>query len=353
MPTTIGQLWIPAVWIPAIRERQATFPALFTSGIVVRSPLFDQIASGPGIAANVPLFRDITDTSDEIQVENTAPTVDNTIGSALQLFAQCNRVTKYSSTALAKQLSGDDPMGAITDQIADTKLKQRQKTLVAMLRGLFASAGAADAAGALSAVRYVSPATSAEIFIENGAAAGEDNLFSPDVFINAKALMGELSNTLVNGCLLVHTNIKARLEILDSLNFKTAIMPSEIPYTITTYRGIPIFTSDSLVRDGTGGGYVYDSYLIAKGTVGYGEKPQQGDTIDVASLQYLKDPDLNNEQVWDRSRFLLGVAGTKWVGTAANLNNGPSNVELQTPANWNLVFATANRVGAVCIRTNG
>jgi hypothetical protein len=153
----------------------------------------------------------------------------------------------------------------------------------------------------------------------------------------------------------MHPNVKARLEILDSLNFKTLIKSSELPFDITTYREIPIFTSTALSRAQTGGngGYVYDTYLITKGTVGYGEKPQQGDTTDVASIQYWRDRDLNNELIWDRTRFLFGIAGINWTGTPANVNNGPTNAELQTATNWALAFQTANRVGAVCIRTNG
>jgi hypothetical protein len=354
-PTTIGQLWTPSIWIPAMRERQATFPALFNSGTVARADLFDQLASGPGYAVNAPFLRDITDTTDELQVENTAPVANNAITGSYQVMPILNRVTKYSSTALAKQLSGADPMSAIIDQMLETRLKQRQTTLIAALRGLFASAGAANpAAAALKGALYVDPQTGNEIFTENGNAV-DANLMSADVFIAAKALMGELADSLKDGCFLVHPNVKARLEVLDSLNFKTLIKASELPFSITTYRDIPIFTSTALVRAQTGGngGYVYDSYLITKGTVGYGEKPQQGDTTDVASLQYWRDRDLNNELIWDRTRFMLGIAGVNWTGVPANINNGPTNAEFQTAGNWALAFQTANRVGAVCIRTNG
>ena len=353
--TTIGALWIPAIWVPAMRERQATFPALFTSKTVARADLFDGIASGPGIVANCPFLHDITDTQDELQVENAAPANNNLIPGAVQLFPIINKVLKFSSTALAKQLSGSDPMAAIIDQIVMTKLKNRQTNLIAMLRGLFGSYGAANAVAALSGVRYVNPNTGQEIFTENGAAATDANLIDADVFLQAKALMGELADDLKDGCLLVHPNVKARLEILDRESFKT-VMPgleSALPFSIDTYRGIPIFTSVSLVRAGTQSGYVYDSYLISKGTVGYGEKPQQGDTTDVASIQYWRDRDLNTELIWDRTRFMLGVAGTAWTGQAANANNGPSNGELATPGNWSLLYYTPNRVGAVCIRTNG
>jgi len=353
MPTTIGQLWIPAIWVEAMRERQATFPSLFNSGVVARSDLFDAIASGPSNSANAPFLKDITDQNDEVQVENQDAATDNTQTGDVQVFPICNRVKKNSSTAMAKQLSGADPMAAIIDQMTMNRLKNRQKTLLAMLRGLFGTgAGAANSAAALSGVRYVG-ANGQEIFLETTVGQSDSNLFSPDVFEGAVALMGELGDTLKNGCMWVHPIVKARLKILDSVGFKTLIRPSELPFDVDTYHDIPIFTSNALVRAGTTSGFVYETFLIANGTVGYGEKPQQGDTTDVASLQYFRDRGLNNELVWDRTRFMMGVGLTKWVGAPANVNGGPTNAELQTPANWTLVGQSPDRVGAVCIRTNG
>jgi hypothetical protein len=336
-----------------MRERQATFPALFNSGVVARAGLFDAIASGPGISANAPFLHDITDQADEVQVENTAPVTDNAITGGVQIFPILNRVKKNSATALAKQLSGADPMAAIIDQMTENRLKNRQLSLIAMLRGLFGTGATLNgAAGCLSAVRYVG-ANGQEPFLENGAAATDAQLVSPDLFEGAVALMGELGDMLKNGCMLIHPNVKARLKVLDSIGFKTLVRPSELPFDVDTYHEIPLFTSASLVRAGAQGGFVYDSYLITKGTVGYGEKPQQGDTTDVASLQYWRDRDLNNELIWDRTRFMMGVNLTNWAGVAANLNNGPTNAELAVPGNWTLVGLTANRVGAVCFRTNG
>jgi hypothetical protein len=349
--TTIGDLWIPAIWVAAMRERQATFPALFGSGVVARADLYDLIASGAGVSANVPFLNDITDQADEVQVENVDAVNDQNQPGSAQLFPICNRVKKNSSSALAKQLSGADPMSAIIDQMTMNRLKNRQNTLIAMLRGLFGTAGAVNPNSALKNVLLQYNGN--EPFTENGNAATEDQLMNPDKFIDAKALMGELGDTLKGGCLLMHSNVRARLEKLDALNFKTTVKPSELPFEITTYRDIPIFISDSLKRVGTGNGFVYDTYLVANGIVGYGEKPQQGDTTDVASLQYFRDRGANKETIWDRTRFMLGVNGTKWVGNPANPNNGPSNAELQAIANWNLVFQSANRVGAVAIRTNG
>lgn len=331
-----------------MRERQATFPSLFNSGVVTETPAMDEIASGAGTSANVPFFKDITDQTDEIQVENTAPTTDNTITTGLQVVPILNRVTKNSATALASAVSGEDAVAQIIDQLVARRLKQRQSVLLATLRGLFNTPGTVNAAAPLSGARY--GGTTAEIFLEAGASPAAGQMVSPDVFIYSKALLGELADDLAGGVLWVHPTVKARLESLDGLNFKTG-KPSDLPFDITTYRGVPIFTSNALVRAGSTSGFVYDSYLIAQGRVGYGEKPQSSAIGDVASLVYWGVADKNNEEIYDRTRFQMLLSGTKWVGTPAG--QSATNAELQTPANWNLVYSSAARCGAVCFRTNG
>ena len=331
-----------------MKEKQATFPSLFTSGIRTQSDLLDTIASGAGVSANIPFFKDITDQSDEVQVENTGPTTDNGQPSGKMVAPILNRVTKNSATALASAVSGADPLGSIINQLLARRGKQRNTTLVSILRGLFGTGGAAGPNSALKNNLYTSGGS--EIFIETTAGLSSSNLVSPSVFIYAKALMGELADDLASGVFFCHPNVKAALEALDSLNFKTG-KPSDLPYDITTYRGVPIITSSLLVRAGTTSGFVYDSYLIGAGVVGYGEKSQAGDVVDVASLQYWRDPDKNNELIYDRTRFMMHIEGTKWIGAPAG--QSASNSELATIANWNLAWQTSNRIPAVAFRTNG
>src|SRR5438094_98873 len=128
MPTLISNLWTPQIWVESIREKQATFPGLFTSPAVIRTPLFDQVAAGGGVSANIPYFKDITDQVDEIQVENTAPTTDNIQDGSTQVCTILNRVTKNSVGALAAQVSGADPVAAIINVLLARRQKQRQAT---------------------------------------------------------------------------------------------------------------------------------------------------------------------------------------------------------------------------------
>lgn len=349
MPVSISDLWTPDVWIEGMREKQATFPSALNAGIVTRTAQLDAIASGEGVAVKIPFFKDITDQSDEVQVENTGPTTDNGQPSGQMAAPVLNRVTKNSATALAAQVSGSDPVGSMVSQLTERRLKQRQATLISILRGVLGGgATALNGAAPLSAVRY--GGTSAEIFTETGAGATSANKISPDVFIDTLSLLGELADDLRNGVFLCHPNIKAALMKLDAASFKNGVA-SGLPFSITTYRDIPIFVSSALVRAGTTSGYVYDSYLLARGVVGMGEKAQAADKIDVASLQFDSDMDKNNELIYDRTRFLMHVNGTKWKGTPAA--QSATNAELQTVGNWDLVFQTANRCGVALLRTNG
>lgn len=352
--TAVADLFTPDIWIPGVREKLATFPSILNSGVVVQNPIFDAIASGGGVSANMPLWKDITDQDDEIQVEDTAPVTTNKITTGTMVAVPTNRVWKGGATALSAQINGDaDPVDQIMSQLAMARDKRRNKRVLAILRGAFNATGAANAAAALSAVRL--GGTTAEPFDETGLDATNDQKFSPDMFIDAVALMGELAGDLSGGLLLMHTNIKARLMKLDKDNFKTG-KPSDLPFEITTYRGIPIMISDLLVRAGTGDGYVYDTYIMGRGVLAFGQKAQVGGQLnnpikDVASLNMTVDADKNNEYIYDRTREVIHLNGMKWIGAPAG--QSATNAELQTGANWSLIYQTANRVGATCVRTNG
>jgi hypothetical protein len=344
--TTISDLWTPDIWRQGVAEKAKAFPSLLNSGVVLEAPLFNEIASGAGIAANIPFYKDISDDTDNIQVEDTAPTPGE-ITAGRQICPILNRVKAYDVTALAAQVSGamPDPVGEILTQIGNGRVKRRQRTLVSVLRGAFG--GGDDANGSASELTSMR----VEAFDESGNDATNDQKMSAELFIAAKALLGELGDMLMGGAILTHPNIVAQLEILDRESFKDGIA-SGLPFTVRTYRQIPIFTSNLLVRAGTANGYVYETYILSRGIVGFGAKPQSSQVGDAAHLivdetQIAK----NNLTVYDRNRYLLHLNGMKWVGVPGG--QSATDAELATIGNWDLAFSSADRVGGVLIRTNG
>jgi len=47
MPTTISDLWIPDIWLQTMREKQATFPSLLNSGVVIDNPKASEPTRSP------------------------------------------------------------------------------------------------------------------------------------------------------------------------------------------------------------------------------------------------------------------------------------------------------------------
>ncbi len=340
--TTISDLFTPDIWILGAAEKAKSFPSLMNSGVMLETPKFNEIATGAGVTANIPFFKDITDDTDGIQVEDTAPTPGE-ITTGLQIAPLLNRVKAYDVTALAAQVSGTEPVDEILGQLGEGRIKRRQRTFVSILRGAFG--GGNDANGSASALTGLR----VEAFDESGNDATSDQKINPDLFSTAKALLGELGNALSGGAILTHPTIVSQLEILDKDSFKDGV-ESNLPFTVRTYRGLPIFVSDLLIRAGTTNGSVFETYILGRGTVAFGAKAQTSG-VDVASLQMKKDEAKNNVSIFDRNRYLMLLNGMKWVGTPAG--QSATDAELADIANWNLVYSSAARVGGVLIRTNG
>lgn len=338
--TVISDLWTPAIWIPAVTESMASFATFMNSGSVVKNPNLDLVASGAGATVNVPFIKDLTDQVDAIQVEDTAPTIQNTPGGA-QIAAMLNRVTANGVTALAKQVSGNDVVAGITEQLARRRIKQRQTTLINVLRGLFAFSSAPATAAPLSSVRT-------DVSLEAGASPASGQLFTPTNFATAVGKLGELQDTIQGGALWIHGDIYAALKAAEPTSFDR---PGSVPFVLERYKGIPVYVSNLLRRAGGTSGFTYDSYIFSQGVVAWGEKAQIGDQIDAASLQYFMDNGKNTDVIYDRTRFLLHVNGCKWVGSPAG--QSATNAELAVATNWNFVLTSQDRCGVSQLRTNG
>lgn len=350
MPATaIADLWTPTLWLQALNERLAVNPSLINSSAVNRGNAnLVAAATGAGTAVRIPLWKDLTEVGgEEIQVEGTAPVTTHGITAAEMIAPTLNRVKKFGVNALAAAVSGGDPVERIMDALAVDRLKRRQSTLLRILRGSFGTLDQtpAEAEGAIRTMR-------ADYFLEAGASPAAGQIMSYDKFIDSVSLLGELKDDLINGALWLHPTVLATLEKADAAGFQNGVQ-SGLPFTVRTYRGVPIFTSDLLVRNGATSGKVYETYVLSRDFIGTGEKPQMpdtGNTMDAATLQLDVNKDTNQTLLYDRTRFLMHINGMKWVGTPAG--QSATDAELSLHSNWNLVASSASRIGGVAIRTN-
>lgn len=332
---SLADAYIPAVWRDGLEEKSNAAVSLLNSAAVVKSPVFGELASGPSHLATLPFFRDISGQDDEVQVERTAPGIQG-LGVGSQVAILLNRVTANDLTAEARDLGHKDPAGDFLGRIARRRLAQRQKTLLAILRGAFGSALAPN---------------SLANFVETAAGA---KFFSVDIFFDAMQRLGNLEQSLAGGAIVTHSKVLAGMKKADEIAYLRASDGS--PF-LPAYKGLPIYIDDSLVRTGTTSGFVYDTYLLAPGTIGWGEKPQEfnepgaKEVVGVATFNVKCDSNLNVESLFDRRRELLHLDGLKWVGTDKAGKN--TNADLALPANWALAYDTPAKVGAIRLQTNG
>lgn len=353
--TNIAALWTPDIWIRGLNEKLNTLPSLISSPVVKRTPEFDALAAGGGITVNMPYFRDISDQADGVQAEAVQPTLQ-AMGSGKQIAPIMNRESGLGASALAAVIigAGQSPVEGIVAQLAVRRQKQRQVSLVSIVRGIFGFNNAPGGAGALSAVRN-------DVFLEAGANPAANQLINPFVFADTIAKLGELADTTLGGGILMHPLIRAALIKQDQISFKYysqqsgTLLTGDAPSSsqVEYYKGYRVFVSNLLFRAGGISGYVFDTYIFAPGVFAWGEKPQVDGMaqVDVASLSYFNDPRINQFEIYDRSRFLIHPNGLRWIGTPAG--QSAANSELIVAANWSLDYSSADRVGIVCLRTNG
>ena len=351
--TQLADLWVPSIWSNARREARIKSVGFFSSGVVITDSDIDIAANSPGTDVQIPFLIE-ANPSDEVQLERTAPTV-NKLTSGLQRAAILRRVSALGGTALAKAVSGADPIVEILGTLDGIRRRQRATALQSQLSGLFGlGAAPAAATGAFRALRL-------DNFVEILANITSAHLIGSNMVLDAIQLMGEAKERIEGGVFLCHSAIETALNKQDDI---TTVRDSDGKFIMKAYKGMQVVTDDRLVRAGTGTGTppVYFSFICARGSIATGEKKQiftEQAGEDAAIQADFRNLSLNEQVIYDRTRYILHPQGAKWnpqagvPANAADKAGTASNTELADPANWASAFADIRNVSIVCLRTNG
>lgn len=349
--TQLADLWVPQVWANARREAKIKATSFLQSGVVVTDNEINMIASGLGSDAQIPFFIE-ADPTDQIQLERTAPEVKK-LTSGMQRCPVLQRVSPLGGTALSRAMSGADPIAEILASLDAIRMRQRATALQNQLSGLYGLASTAGAAtGVFRALRL-------DNFVEVVGSITASHLIDSDMIIDGIQLMGEAKTRMEGGVILMHSVIEAALTKQEKI---TTVFDSDGKLVMKTYKGMQVWIDDRLVRAGTTSGFVYSTFVCMRGSIAMGEKPQifTDQAGEVAAVQVdSRNLSLNEQVVYDRTRYILHPQGAKWspqAGVPANASDKAgtaTNAELADPANWALAFADARNVGIICIRSNG
>ena len=312
--TIISDVIVPEVFNPYVIERTAELSAFYQSGIIGRNPELDRLAASGGKLINMPYWEDLSG-DDEVLSDSDALTVGK-IAAEKDVAALLARGKAWSVNDLAKALSGDDPMAAIGNLVADYWARRMQTILIRTLDGVFAD----------------SSMTGLKHDIKAESTAGNRKI-SAEHTIDAIYKMGDSADKLTGFAM--HSAVVGYLAKEDLIDF---IPDSEGRPNIPTYLGKRVVVDDGLPKTTDGGHETNDSfvtYIFGSGAFGWGEGgapvPVETDRDSLAS----------DDILIHRRHFILHPRGVAFQNhTVAGAT--PSNTELANAVNWERVYELKN-----------
>jgi hypothetical protein len=308
--TIISDVIVPEVFNPYVIERTAELSAFYQSGIIARTPELDRLASSGGKLINMPFWEDLTG-PDEVLSDQTALTVGK-ITADQDVAALLTRGRAWSVNDLAKALSGDDPMAAIGDLVAEYWARRFQAILIKTLDGIFG-----NAATLMNTNQHD---------ISGSATAEDDDVISAKTAVDAIYKLGDNADKLTGFAM--HSATVAKLTKDDLIE---TIPPSEGKPAVRMFLGKPVIVDDSLpVSEG-----VYTTYIFGAGAFGWGEG---GAPVPVETA---RDALAGDDILVHRRHFILHPRGVAFQNNQVS-GPTPSNTELADYRNWERVYESKN-----------
>ncbi|QBX91066.1 capsid protein [Phage Altai3] len=308
MTTRLQDIIQPEIFTEYVVQRTTEKSALVQSGIIERNAEFDALASGPNTLVNMPFWNDLTGDSEVIRDEGNLTA--GKITSGKDVARKQGRARMWGASGLSALLSGDDPMRAIADLVADYWIRQDQKMLLATLEGIFNSESMADKV------------------LDITGEPGSDALLDGDSFIDAGQLMGDAKDLLTG--VMMHSAVEAYLAKRQLIEYvQEADQTDRIPYfmnkRVIVDDGMPY---DTQTKEGV-------IYLFGTGAIasGVGSHPNILPTeVDRNSQSSSGEDFLINRRIQ-----ILHPRGVKW--TENNVADVfPTNEELADGSNWERVY---------------
>jgi hypothetical protein len=323
--TAVADIIIPTEFEKYAIERTAELSAFGQSGIVESAPEFNALAAGGGREVKMPFWKDLTATR-QILSDSGSLTV-NKITSDQDIARLHNDAQVWSVNHLAKVVSGDDPLQAIVDLVAEYWARTDEGLIISCLKGMFAAGSMAGNKLAIGAEATGSVSDATKL---NGV-----------TFVDATQKLGDRGDRLT--AIAVHSATEAALRKLDLIDF---IPDSEGKATIKTFQGRRVIVDDTLpVRAGTTSGFVYTSFLFGVGAFARGTAPLDGEPLQggfgTEGVELARVPLDSDTVLINRRRYILHPRGVKFT-SASVAGDSPTNAELENGANWTRVWENKN-----------
>jgi len=327
--TKLSDVIVPTVFDPYVSERSIHLNKFFQAGVLVQSPvLFDKLAGGSN-TFNFPFWKDLSGDSEIL--DETNPMTVNEITADKMIARRQLRGKAWGATDLAAQLSGDNPIQAIGDRVAQYWATQYEKLLTLTVRGIIADNVANDSSDLV-----------VDISIDNATSATAANKISAEKTIEAVLKQGDHFNEVY--AIAVHSTVYSTLLKNDLIDY---VQDSRSNLLIPKYMGLNIVVDDDLPVIAVTGGYKYHSYLFKQGAIAFAENPGKY----VANEAYRDPKGIGVDSLYTRRQFCIHLLGFSWV-LSPDTATSPSDAQLYTLGSWDRVYSAKN-AGVIALISNG
>lgn len=318
---------IPAVYRTYMAVDSPEKSELITSGIAVRTQLFDQIAKEGGKTGTIPFWLDLDQTVEENQ-SNDDPAdfaVPQKLGSGTMNYRKCYINQSYSAMDLVVELSGSNPMQHIRNRFGTYWNRRDQRRLIAELTGILADNVANDGGDMLIDI--------------SGATADAAN-WNAESSIDADFTMGDAAGNFV--AIMVHSAIAAKMEKADLID----TIPDSNGRPVKFYRGKRLIIDDNVPKSGSGVDTIYTSIFFGAGAVGFGAVDGHafgiGEGAPANPVWVEREEQAGNgggqETIGERRTVIMHPFGYEWIeGSLTEFS--PTNADLALAAHWNRVVS--------------
>jgi hypothetical protein len=310
--------------LPAVNGPEKT--DFFESGIAVRNPVFDNLATQPGKVAELPFWKDLNPDS-EPNLSSDDPTSDGTplkVTQGEQISRKAFLNQGWSATDLATELAmGDDALQHVRNRVDAYWQRQWQRRLIAAVQGIHADNAANDSGDMTH-----------DIAAEAIASQSASTKWSQQAFIDAAYTMGDRVDGVT--AIAVHSSIAKQIT---EQNGAEDVRDSEGNLLYRSFLGRRIIVDDGLPAvAGTTDGVKYLSVLFGPASIGWGEGAP---TVPVEVDRDASNADgAGVEELWTRKTWLLHPLGFQHTGTPTG--NSFSLTELKAAAQWDRVIERKN-----------
>lgn len=343
---------VPSIFTPYMQQITAEKSRLIQSGVLVRNPVIDGFLAGGGKTFDIPSFLDLdasdstgadnvaTDSLADIQTMTAGGTMTNPRGdasplkilTAREVGVRLVRNQSWSSTNLAGELAGADPMAAIATRVANYWLRRQQKTFVATWSGVLADNEAAPSGSEHVQYDLINDVSGLS-FVD-----GVTN-FTAEAFLDACLTMGDSMDELA--VVMVHSVVFSRMQKNNLIDF---IPDATGQIMIPTFLGREVIVDDGMPRTGS----VYDSWLFGRGAGQYGEAAH--DVPTEITREALAGNGNGQEILTTRKVICMHPTGHAFIQSGIP-DGGPTNANIATAANWVRRYPERKQIRFAVLRT--